>query len=114
MSRIISNDPNGAGMRKIILFVLIMSLFSFQKILCAAEPTNVVASSYSDRYHLPSCKIAQKIAPEDLLVFNSPEEAAAKGFVPCKKCNPPAPKGMAEPKSNFSHSSKGKTDDQTS
>ena len=67
----------------------------------AAEETKLVAASYSDRYHLPSCKVAQKIAPEDSLIFNSPEEAVAKGLMPCKKCNPPVPKDYKREKSNF-------------
>jgi hypothetical protein len=84
----------------------------FMTVLCHAGDSKFVAANYSDRYHLPSCKIAQKIAPEDLLTFNSPEEAVAKGYVPCKKCNPPAPKGAAAAKSNFTHTSKRKQNDQ--
>ena len=94
-------------MKKIFAFLVGVFLISgFGMKAFADEGTKLVAASYSDRYHLPSCKVAQKIAPEDILVFNSPEEAAAKGYVPCKKCNPPAPKGKAAEKSNFSHASK--------
>jgi len=64
----------------------------FAATLCHADAAKLVAAAYSDRYHLPSCKIAQKIAPEDLKTFNTPEEAVAAGFVPCRKCNPPVPK----------------------
>ena len=48
----------------------------------------VIASRYSDRYHLPSCKIVEKISPEEKIVFRSPEEAVKAGFGPCKKCHP--------------------------
>ena len=89
-------------MKKIVLFILIVALFINPKIICAADSPKLVAASYSDRYHLPSCKVAQKIAPEDLKTFNTPEEAAAAGFVPCKKCNPPAPKDFKKERTNFS------------
>ena len=55
----------------------------------AADET-VVASNYSDRYHIPSCKIASKIPKEELLIFKSPVEAEATGLLPCKKCHPSA------------------------
>ena len=74
--------------------------------LSFASDTKLVAASYSDRYHLPSCKIAQKIAPEDLKKFNSPEEAVAAGFIPCKKCSPPVSKDYMRGKMNFSTSKK--------
>ena len=77
-------------MRDVGYFVFITSLL-FSTLAFAAEP-KLVASSYSDRYHISTCKIAQKIEPDDLVVFQTPEEAFAAGYGPCKKCNPPAPK----------------------
>ena len=69
----------------------------------AAQAPRLVASSYSDRYHVSTCKIAQKIHPEDLITFKSPEEAWAADLVPCKKCNPPVPAGKEHAqKANFS------------
>ena len=47
----------------------------------------LVACNYSDRYHLVSCKIVQKIDPEYRVYFNNEQEASAAGFVPCKKCH---------------------------
>lgn len=84
----------------IFLAVFFMLMLAADKRTSAAG-TKLVAATYSDRYHLPSCKIAQKIAPEDLIVFNSPEEAVAKGLVPCKKCNPPVPKDYDREEANF-------------
>ena len=80
----------------------------------AASPPKLVAASYSDRYHLSTCKIAQQISADDLIVFNTPEEAWEAGLVPCKKCNPPVPKGK-EPAGhlNFSSRSKGAGDSDT-
>ena len=57
--------------------------------VCLGQDAKFVASAYSDRYHLPTCKVAKKIRPADLIVFKTPEEAIEKGLVPCKKCYPP-------------------------
>ncbi len=48
-----------------------------------------VGSKKSDVYHYPDCQWAKKIKPENLITFNSVEEAKAKGYRPCKVCNPP-------------------------
>jgi len=47
-----------------------------------------VGSVNSNKYHLPSCEWAQKISPSNEIWFSSAEEAQAKGYVPCKVCNP--------------------------
>jgi len=46
------------------------------------------ASAKSHVYHRPSCKWAQKIGKDNLITFASKEEAAAKGYRPCKVCKP--------------------------
>jgi len=60
------------------------------------NPTGVVsASSYfvgsknSDVYHYPSCRYAKRIKPENRVYFDTPEEAIAAGYHPCKVCKPP-------------------------
>lgn len=45
-------------------------------------------SSKSNKYHLPSCQWAQKISSDNLVIFKTKPEAAAKGYVPCKVCKP--------------------------
>ena len=50
--------------------------------------TGYYGSSKSNIYHLPSCKWAQKITSEHLIIFKSKEEAASKGYRPCKVCKP--------------------------
>ena len=55
-------------------------------------PTEFWASEKSNIYHYPSCKWAKKIRPYNLIIFNSPEEAIASGYRPCKVCRPPYPK----------------------
>ena len=74
-------------MKKVLLAILCAFLWVSSAI--ASEKISLVASQYSDRYHLSGCKVAQKIRPEDLLKFGSPEEARAAGLAPCRKCNPP-------------------------
>jgi methylphosphotriester-DNA--protein-cysteine methyltransferase len=76
------------SMKKACLLIL-CALLWVSATAAAAEKVALVASRYSDRYHLASCKIAKKILPDDLMKFDSPEEAVAAGLVPCRKCNPP-------------------------
>jgi len=47
------------------------------------------ASKKSNKYHYPDCKWAQKIKPENLVKFKTPEDAIEAGYVPCKVCRPP-------------------------
>ena len=71
----------------ISVFIIAAGLFFSNAVI--GDQDKIVASNYSDRYHLSSCKVAQKIPPEELLIFATPEEALATDLVPCKKCNPP-------------------------
>jgi len=43
------------------------------------------------RYHRPNCRHVSYIAPDKRVLLVSASEAFAKGFVPCKVCNPPVP-----------------------
>lgn len=70
----------------------------------------LVAADYSDRYHVSTCKIVQKIPPEHLLTFATPEEAWEADLAPCKKCNPPVPAGKEIRGSNFSSKNTSKDD----
>ena len=77
-------------MTKVLSAILMIFLIGgLCGVLIAAEET-VVASNYSDRYHIPSCKIASKIPSDELLTFKSPAEAETAGLAPCKKCHPKA------------------------
>lgn len=64
---------------------LLLSLV-FVTVLLAGE---FVGSKKSNKYHYPSCRWAQKIKPENLVKFTSPEEATKAGYIPCKVCKPP-------------------------
>ncbi|WP_303295193.1 zinc-ribbon domain-containing protein [Methanobrevibacter woesei] len=52
------------------------------------ENTEYVASSKTDKFHLPDCEWAQKISPQNLVTFNSREAALDSGRTPCSVCNP--------------------------
>lgn len=47
-----------------------------------------VGSVDSDKYHIPGCRHAEKILPENEIWFDTEEEAAAAGYSPCGTCNP--------------------------
>lgn len=47
-----------------------------------------VGSIKSDKYHYPSCRYAQQIAPGNLRWFHDAAEAQAAGYVPCGVCKP--------------------------
>ena len=93
------------------LLFLLFSLFSFLSVFVQAAEVKLVAASYSDRYHRSSCKVVEKIAPEDLVTYATPEEAWAAGLKPCKKCNPPVPLEQKTSQQGTNFSPKGETED---
>jgi micrococcal nuclease len=68
--------------RFVLVFVV---LFLFTAYATAAE---FLASKNSTKYHETSCKLAQKIKQENMVKFESPEDAIKAGYEPCKKCKP--------------------------
>ena len=48
------------------------------------EPAGYVASRRSEVFHYASCSHAQRISPENLVVFQSRDEAVGSGGRPCK------------------------------
>ncbi|NLY75980.1 MAG: nuclease [Firmicutes bacterium] len=50
--------------------------------------TGYRSSSKSNKFHRPSCRWAQRISPQNLLIFESREEALKAGYEPCKECKP--------------------------
>lgn len=45
-----------------------------------------VGSVDSDKYHVPGCRFADKILPENEIWFDTEEEAQAAGYSPCGVC----------------------------
>ena len=48
-----------------------------------------VGSTQSDKYHLPDCRHAESINPQNIISFGSVSEAKEAGYVPCGVCKPP-------------------------
>jgi len=64
-------------------------LMSFSGVGLSQESKVYVGSKNSTKYHYTWCKWAQKINPNNKVVFNSAQEAQAAGYIPCKVCKPP-------------------------
>jgi micrococcal nuclease len=47
-----------------------------------------VGSKKSDKYHIPSCRWAKRIKPENEIWFASAADARSKGYQPCGTCRP--------------------------
>jgi micrococcal nuclease len=56
----------------------------------AAVSGAYVGSRRSLVYHYPSCKLIDNIGESNKVYFVLPAQAAAKGYIPCKVCNPPS------------------------
>ena len=53
------------------------------------SPDYFVGSIKSHVYHYPGCHYVDRIKSENLIYFDTPEDAIATGYHPCKVCNPP-------------------------
>jgi len=53
-----------------------------------AESAFVVGSSKGKTYHRPSCEWAMKIRHSNLIQFKDAEDAAKRGYAPCRTCRP--------------------------
>jgi hypothetical protein len=47
-----------------------------------------VGSTTSNKYHRPDCRYAEKIKPDNRIIFSGAQEAEEAGYLPCKVCNP--------------------------
>lgn len=54
---------------------------------CSAG-TRYVGSVNSDKYHVCTCTYAKRIKTENLVCFQSKDEAEAAGYIPCGVCKP--------------------------
>jgi len=52
-----------------------------------AEPYYVVRRG-SLRFHRPVCEAVRDLKPEEYIVFDTREEAARRGYSPCRNCRP--------------------------
>jgi hypothetical protein len=65
-------------------------------ILIPAARAEYYGSKTSNKYHYKTCRWFPLIKPSKLLVFQTPEEAARSGYIPCPTCRPPKPKQSAK------------------
>ena len=56
--------------------------------VAASDDHCVVGSSKGKTYHRSSCEWARKVSPRNLVRFAGEEEAAKKGYGPCRTCFP--------------------------
>ncbi|RJP74152.1 MAG: hypothetical protein C4524_13260 [Candidatus Zixiibacteriota bacterium] len=52
------------------------------------ETTSLIASKWSDVYHRSDCKLARGIKQENIIYFDSSDEALEENFKPCQLCRP--------------------------
>jgi len=76
-------------MKRILTCILLGCFILTFCSMAISGDTKFVGSRNSNKYHYTWCRWALKIKPENLVVFNSPEEAIAAGYIPCKVCKPP-------------------------
>lgn len=75
--------------KKLVVGTLLgICLISFSGIVLS-EGTVYVGSKNSTKYHYTWCRWAQKINPNNKVIFNSAKEARDAGYIPCKVCKPP-------------------------
>lgn len=52
-----------------------------------AEPEDIIGSTESDKYHKPTCGYAESIAQDNIIQFDSKEDAEKQGYEPCGVCH---------------------------
>ncbi len=60
-----------------------------EETIAPASEGQYCGSIKSDVYHYPTCSSAKQINPENLIWFVDENDAKAKGYRPCKRCDPP-------------------------
>lgn len=73
----------------VVILAAIVALYLWSSRPVSQPQAILCGSRQSNKYHYPSCSAAQRIHPENLVWFSSPEEARSRGYVPCKICRPP-------------------------
>lgn len=59
-----------------------------QPVRKAVADYQYVASKNSEVFHIPTCRSAKRISPENLVVYKTRQEAINAGKRPCKLCTP--------------------------
>lgn len=62
------------------------STIPVSNLLTGKQDCAFVGSKNSNKYHLPTCRYAKLIKPENIVCFSSAEDATAKNYLPDKGC----------------------------
>ena len=76
--------------RVLIALLLVGLLLGSVVVIAYASSCNFVGSKNSDVYHYPDCRYAKNIKSGNRVCFDTPEDAVAAGYRPCKVCKPPS------------------------
>ena len=72
-----------------LIALIVLGLFLTSFIVVVYATPEFVGSKKSDVYHYPWCHYVDRINPENLISFDTPEDAIAAGYRPCRVCKPP-------------------------
>ena len=75
-------------MRKRLLLLFIPLLIYGCITTANSRDIKLVGSMKSNIYHSDTCRYAEIIKPNYLIVFETPESAIKMGYRPCKICRP--------------------------
>ena len=77
--------------KRVLIALILVGLFLGSVVVIAyASSCNFVGSKNSDVYHYPDCRYAKNIKSGNRVCFDTPEDAVAVGYRPCKVCKPPS------------------------
>jgi len=91
---------------KVLFALAILGLLLGSLILIGDTSSYFVGSKESTVYHYPDCYHVGEIKHKNLIRFDTPEDAIAAGYRPCRDCNPPTssiqtPSSMETPVSSY-------------
>lgn len=75
--------------KEVFIILVILGICLSGLIFTNNAAARYVGSKESNVYHEENCHYVEKIKSEDLNNFDTPEEAIAAGYRPCKVCKPP-------------------------
>ena len=75
-------------MKKFLAIAVIACVMLAACGIAAAADGKYVASKGSDKFHLATCPMVAKIAPENKVTFATKAEAKKAGYTPCQICMP--------------------------
>lgn len=70
----------------VVVCILLLYCLSATAQTDDAEDGAYIGSARSDKYHLPTCKWAQKISQRNAVYFQTVEAAQAAGYISCRVC----------------------------